>query len=78
MFKAEQLFVEAWHDSRLPEESLRTYLSRLRKKLKELGADAAVVNKSRKGYALTSGLTRAEVLSERNRRVLSRAILVPR
>jgi hypothetical protein len=36
----------------LPEESLRTYTSRLRKKLKELGADAAVVNKSRKGYAL--------------------------
>jgi DNA-binding response OmpR family regulator len=47
-----QLLVEAWHDSRLPEESLRTYISRIRKKLKELGADAEVVNKSRKGYAL--------------------------
>jgi DNA-binding response OmpR family regulator len=50
-FPAEQLLVEAWHDSRLPEESLRTYISRVRKKLKELGADAEVVNKSRKGYA---------------------------
>jgi len=51
-FSAEQLLVEAWHDPRLPEESLRTYISRLRKKLKELGAGAEVVNKSRKGYAL--------------------------
>jgi DNA-binding response OmpR family regulator len=51
-FPAEQMLVEAWHDSRLPEESLRTYISRVRKKLKELGAGAEVVNKSRKGYAL--------------------------
>ena len=49
---ADQLLVEAWHDSRLPEESLRTYMSRTRRKLKELGADAEVVNKWRKGYAL--------------------------
>lgn len=51
-FSAKQLLVEAWHDSRLPEESLRTYVSRVRKKLKGLGADAEVVNKSRQGYAL--------------------------
>jgi DNA-binding winged helix-turn-helix (wHTH) protein len=44
--------VEAWHDSRLPEDSLRTYVNRVRNKLKDLGADAEVVNKSRKGYAL--------------------------
>jgi len=37
---------------RLPEESLRTYISRVRKKLKELDAGAHVVNKSGKGYAL--------------------------
>jgi DNA-binding response OmpR family regulator len=51
-FSTEQLLVEAWHDGRLPEESMRTYISRLRKKLKELGNGADVVNKSRKGYAL--------------------------
>jgi DNA-binding response OmpR family regulator len=51
-FSAEQLLVEAWHDSRLPEESLRTYISRIRKKMNELGADAELVSKSRKGYAL--------------------------
>lgn len=51
-FSAQQLLVEAWHDDRLPEESLRTYISRVRKKLNELDAGAQVVNKSRKGYAL--------------------------
>jgi DNA-binding response OmpR family regulator len=51
-FTAQQLLVEAWHDDRLPEESLRTYISRVRKKLKELDAGAQVVNKSRRGYAL--------------------------
>ena len=51
-FSAQQLLMEAWHNDRLPEESLRTYISRVRKKLKELNAGAQVVNKSRKGYAL--------------------------
>jgi len=51
-FSAQQLLVEAWHDDRLPEESLRTYISKVRKKLKELDAGAQVVNKSRRGYAL--------------------------
>ena len=51
-FSAETLLVEAWHDGRLPEESMRTYISRVRKKLKTLGNGAEVVNKSRKGYAL--------------------------
>jgi DNA-binding response OmpR family regulator len=52
-FSAEQLLVEAWHDGRLPEESMRTYISRVRKKLKQLGNGAEVVNKARKGYTLT-------------------------
>ena len=51
-FSAEALLIEAWHDSQLPEESMRTYISRVRKKLKTLGNGAEVVNKSRKGYAL--------------------------
>jgi DNA-binding response OmpR family regulator len=51
-FSAEALLVDAWHDGRLPEESMRTYISRVRKKLKTLGNGAEVVNKSRKGYAL--------------------------
>ena len=51
-FSAEALLVEAWHDGTLPEESMRTYISRVRKKLKTLGNGAEVVNKSREGYAL--------------------------
>ncbi len=51
-FSAQRLLVEAWHDDRLPEESLRTYISRVRKKLNELDAGAQVVNKSGRGYAL--------------------------
>ncbi|MHB8587378.1 MAG: winged helix-turn-helix domain-containing protein [Candidatus Dormibacteraceae bacterium] len=51
-FSAQPLLVEAWHDDSLPEESLRTYISRVRKKLKELDPGAQVVNRSREGYAL--------------------------
>jgi DNA-binding response OmpR family regulator len=51
--RAQQLLVEAWRDSRLPEETLRTYIVRLRSKLAELGAGIEIVNRPRRGYALT-------------------------
>ena len=47
-----QLLVQAWHDSRLPEETLRTYIVRLRGKVAELGIGAEIVNRPRRGYAL--------------------------
>lgn len=53
--RAQQLLVEAWRDSRLPEETLRTYIVRLRSKLDELGAGARIVNRPRRGYALVFG-----------------------
>jgi DNA-binding response OmpR family regulator len=49
---AAQLLAEAWHDSRLPEETVRTYIVRLRRKLAQLGAPAQIVNRSRRGYSL--------------------------
>jgi DNA-binding response OmpR family regulator len=49
---ATQLLAEAWHDSRLPEETVRTYIVRLRRKLAELGAPAQIANRSRRGYSL--------------------------
>ncbi|HET9410502.1 MAG TPA: winged helix-turn-helix domain-containing protein [Candidatus Dormibacteraeota bacterium] len=49
---ARQLLVQAWHDSRLPEETLRTYIVRLRGKVAELGVGAEIVNRPRRGYAL--------------------------
>ena len=47
-----QLLVQAWHDARLPEETLRTYIGRLRSKVRTLGLDAQIVNRPRRGYAL--------------------------
>jgi DNA-binding response OmpR family regulator len=47
-----QLLVQAWHDSRLPEESMRTYIGKVRAKLSDLGVGARIVNRPHKGYAL--------------------------
>jgi DNA-binding response OmpR family regulator len=49
---AAQLLAEAWHDSGLPEETIRTYIVRLRRKLLDLGAPAQIVNRARRGYSL--------------------------
>lgn len=49
---AAQLLAEAWHDSTLPEETVRTYIVRLRRKLAELGAPAQIANRPRHGYSL--------------------------
>ena len=50
--RAQQLLVEAWRDSRLPEETLRTYIVRLRAKLGALDAGVEITNRPRQGYAL--------------------------
>jgi DNA-binding response OmpR family regulator len=50
--RSTQLLVEAWHDSGLPEETLRTYIVRLRLKLAELGLPVRIDNKPRQGYAV--------------------------
>ena len=47
-----QLLVQAWHDSRLPEETLRTYIGRVRAKLRALGVEADIKNRPRRGYAM--------------------------
>ena len=50
--KPNQLLVQAWHDSRLPEESLRTYIGKVRAKLARLKVGAQIKNRPREGYAL--------------------------
>ncbi len=55
--KGQQLLVEAWHDSRLPEETLRTYIVRLRGKLSALQAGLEIVNIPRRGYVLSFSST---------------------
>jgi DNA-binding response OmpR family regulator len=52
---AEQLLSEAWHDAELPQETVRTYIVRLRRKLAGLGAPVQVANVSRRGYSLVFG-----------------------
>jgi hypothetical protein len=49
---ANQLLVQAWHDARLPEETLRTYIGRVRAKLHMLGVEAEIQNRPRRGYAM--------------------------
>jgi DNA-binding response OmpR family regulator len=49
---ATKLLAEAWHDARLPEETVRTYIVRLRRKLAALGAPAQITNRPRRGYSL--------------------------
>jgi DNA-binding response OmpR family regulator len=56
---ARQLLVQAWHDSRLPEETLRTYIVRLRAKIAQLGIGAEIINLPRRGYALVFAEKRA-------------------
>lgn len=55
---ARQLLVQAWHDARLPEETLRTYIVRLRSKIGQLGIRAQIVNRPRRGYAILFEETR--------------------
>jgi DNA-binding response OmpR family regulator len=50
--RSSQLLVEAWHDAGLPEETLRTYIVRLRGKLAELGIPLRIDNRPRRGYAI--------------------------
>jgi DNA-binding winged helix-turn-helix (wHTH) protein len=49
---SQQLLVQAWHDSRLPAETLRTYLGKVRAKLRDLEAGAVIENRPGQGYAL--------------------------
>ena len=47
-----RLLIEAWHDGHLPQETLRTYIARLRNKLASLGSTAEIRNQPRRGYAM--------------------------
>jgi PAS domain S-box-containing protein len=51
-FSAAALLVQAWHSSYLAEEQMRTYVVRIRRKLRELGAPCRLLNRRGRGYAL--------------------------
>ena len=49
---ADSLLRQAWHDATLPEESMRTYIGKLRRKLSDLGGVAQIVTTQGSGYSL--------------------------
>ncbi len=51
-FSASQLIQRAWHAPELSEEELRTYVVRLRRCIRGLGAPCELVNQARLGYTL--------------------------
>ncbi|HLB78423.1 MAG TPA: winged helix-turn-helix domain-containing protein [Candidatus Dormibacteraeota bacterium] len=51
-FSASQLIQRAWHSPELSEEELRTYVVRLRRCIRGLGAPCELVNQARQGYTL--------------------------
>ena len=50
-FSARRLLLEAWHDATLPEEAVRSYIARLRRKLERIDLAIIVTNPSG-GYRL--------------------------
>jgi DNA-binding response OmpR family regulator len=65
--RSPQLLVEAWHNAGLPEETLRTYIVRLRAKLAELEIPVRIDNKPRQGYALVFDDPAASKVTRQNR-----------
>jgi DNA-binding response OmpR family regulator len=65
--RSSQLLAEAWHNAGLPEETLRTYIVRLRAKLDELGIPVRIDNKPRQGYALVFDDPAATRITRQNR-----------
>ena len=50
-FSARRILLEAWHDSALPEEAVRSYIARLRRKLERIDL-AIIVTDPSGGYRL--------------------------
>lgn len=65
--RSTQLLVEAWQDAGLPEETLRTYIVRLRGKLADLEIPVRIDNKPRQGYALVFDDPSASRITRENR-----------
>jgi len=65
--RSSQLLVEAWHDSGLPEETLRTYIVRLRTKLAEIELPLHIDNRPRQGYAIVFDDPAARRITRRTR-----------
>jgi len=64
-FTSKQLATLAWQDSSLSDAQVRTYIMRLRKRLREIGLDGVITVVRNRGYGITGSLggARAEATS---------------
>jgi DNA-binding response OmpR family regulator len=55
-FTSKQLATLAWQDSRLSDAQVRTYIMRLRNRLREIGLDGVITVVRNRGYGITGAL----------------------
>ena len=55
-FTSKQLATLAWQNSRLSDAQVRTYIMRLRTRLREVGLDEIITVERNRGYGVTGGL----------------------
>jgi DNA-binding winged helix-turn-helix (wHTH) protein len=60
-FDTHTLAARAWHDPHLASEQVRTYVVRLRRRLREAGAGCDIRSERRRGYALIFDIAREPV-----------------
>lgn len=59
-FTSRQLATLAWQNSRLSDAQVRTYIMRLRSRLKEVGLDDLITVERNRGYAIRAAVARGE------------------
>ncbi len=62
-FTSRQLATLAWHNSRLSDAQVRTYIMRLRSRLREVGLEEVITVARNQGYGITASLGRGGVES---------------
>lgn len=59
-FTSKQLATLAWQNSRLSDAQVRTYIMRLRARLRQVGLERVITVVRNRGYGIAAGLARAE------------------
>lgn len=62
-FTSKQLATLAWQNSRLSDAQVRTYIMRLRARLREVGLEEVITVVRNRGYGITASLAHAEVVA---------------
>lgn len=59
-FTSRQLATLAWHNSRLSDAQVRTYIMRLRLRLREVGLEEVITVERNRGYGITASLGKTD------------------